>query len=182
MGTIHLVPSDFEDVFLISPYQTSDDRGMLIKTYAKDQFLEHGINFSLVEETFVRSNNSVLRGLHYQRTLNQSKLITCVLGRAQLVIVNIDKKSAMFGKWISYELTPSISLYIPGHYAIGTYAMEDSLFHLGYGEEFIAGFSSGIRWDDIDIGIEWWINKEPFVSEKDLKLPYLKELVQENIL
>ena len=166
-----------EDIIQFFPLFLSDHRGSLLKSYSQEDFLSRGIHFSPVEETFLKSNQNVLRGLHFSKTLKQSKLITCISGKVQLVAVNVDKKSSSLGNWFSYELTENVVIYIPGHYAIGTYAFEDTLFHLGYGEKFMTENNAGIRWNDSYIGIEWELKDEkPIIAAKDLRLPLFKEM------
>lgn len=42
--------------------------------------------------------------------------------------------------------------------------------------EYSPPHDGGIRWNDTDIGVEWGI-ESPLVSEKDVKMPFLKDLL-----
>lgn len=168
-----LVSIGFKDVYLINILSNSDHRGKLIKIYSYEFLSKNGIEFIPVEETILSSKKFTLRGLHYQNTLKQSKMITCICGHLQVVLANVDMKSESFGEWASFELKENEVLYVPGYYALGTLAMEESLLHIGYGEKFIANNSTGIKWDDPRLGIEWVKTEELLISDKDKLLPYL---------
>ncbi|MCI8392180.1 MAG: dTDP-4-keto-6-deoxy-D-glucose epimerase [Roseburia sp.] len=174
MGQFKFEKTTFDDVYLIRPFYLNDQRGSLNKFYAHKEFQDNHIQYIPVEEAIINSRQGVLRGLHFQSTMKQSKLITGIFGNVQLVIVDVERLSSNFGHWISIELKSEMNVYIPGHYAVGTYAIDDMAIHMGYGERFMAEFSGGIRWDDPDIGIEWSTN-HPIVAEKDLNLPGFNE-------
>ena len=66
--------------------------------------------------------------------------------------------------------------YIPAGFAHGfvTLSGEAELFYKT-DNEYAPTHECGIKWNDPDIGIDWGIDFEPILSEKDKKLPTLKE-------
>ena len=175
MGNIEFKKTEFQDVVLIAPFKAVDSRGGLYKCFSEEQFSEIGVEFAPVEEAFIVSEQGVLRGMHFQRDYLQSKMITCVEGSVQVVVVDVDRKNKTFGKWLSFDLSQYNGLFIPGHYAIGSLAKEKAILYIGYGSYDNPNMKSGIRWDDPDVGIKWSISGSPIVSEKDMLFGKLED-------
>lgn len=164
----------FDSITLIGHKKVTDNRGSNTKVYdeaSRNQFVP-------VECLVIESKKNVIRGLHYQAKKGQSKRITCISGKLYVVVADVSPNSKTFGKWCAVTLTQSnTSIIIPSEYAVGTYAIEDSVFLCECGENpFIAELSSGIRWDDPTLKISWPIceGQVPVISEKDLILNELK--------
>lgn len=87
MGQFKFEKTTFDDVYLIRPFYLNDQRGSLNKFYAHKEFQDNHIQYIPVEEAIINSRQGVLRGLHFQSTMKQSKLITGIFGNVQLVIV-----------------------------------------------------------------------------------------------
>jgi len=171
--------TEFPEVIRIMPFCASDGRGRAVKDYAAELFAENGISFVPVETLYIESRQGVLRGLHFQRVKQQPKLIRCLKGNVWSAVVDIRKGSPVFGRWISEELSEDngVALYVPGGFAFGTLAIQDSLLSCKYGEKFMAEYDDGIRWDDPDINVRWPVNQVQglIVSEKDRALQSLKK-------
>lgn len=161
----------------ISAFQASDERGGMVKAYSREILLEHGIDFTPVESLLIMSKAGVLRGMHFQRVKPQPKLIDCIYGCVWCAIADIRKDSPTFGKWICAELAGGSGeeIYVPSGFAFGSLALEDSLISCQCGERFYAEYDSGIRWDDPELGIQWPLDKDPIISEKDQHLKGLRE-------
>lgn len=175
-------------VFQITPFSSTDNRGMLVKDYSQKLFKEKGIEFEPVETLCIYSNCNVLRGLHFQRGKGQAKLLRCVSGLIWAVVVDLRSESSTCGKWIGEELTPEKELFVPGGFALGTYALQDSILECKCGEKFYAEYDDGIRWDDKDLSISWpleYISNKVILSERDRNLQtyhsYLKSIGKKNI-
>lgn len=163
------------DVFFITAFHTQDERGGLIKDFSKAQFIQMGIDFEPSETLFITSRRYVLRGLHFQRVKQQSKLIRCIKGRIWCAVADLRGDSETFGQWISVELCGEgyDELYVPSGCALGTLAYEDSLIIMQCGEEFYSEYDDGIQWNDPDINIKWPLEKlegSPVISKKDQRL------------
>jgi dTDP-4-dehydrorhamnose 3,5-epimerase len=155
-----------------------DERGFFLESYKKSDFIANGIDVEFMQDNHSLSAKGVLRGLHYQKSPStQAKLVRVMSGTAWDVAVDIRKNSPTYKKWIGVELSGDNKrmLYIPEGFAHGFVAMTDNV-HLMYkcSNEYSPVHDAGIRWDDPELAIDWRIDK-PVLSEKDLKLPYLKD-------
>lgn len=119
----------------------------------------------------------VVRGLHYQLTRPQGKLVTCTQGRIYDVAVDIRRGSPTFARWVGVELTaddPRL-LWIPPGFAHGFCALSevaDVAYKLT--EVYASEDERGILWCDPEIGIEWPL-AVPRVSQRDQALRRLKD-------
>lgn len=179
------MPFEFErqkisGVVLVKPKVFGDSRGFFMESYKKSEFGVNGINVDFVQDNYSKSGRDVLRGLHYQRApFAQAKLVRCSRGRIYDVAVDIRAGSETFGEYVKVELSEDnkCMLYIPEGFAHGFVVLSDEA-ELIYktSAEYAPEYDSGIRWDDKDLNIDWGIDFEPVLSEKDKNLPYLKEL------
>ena len=169
---------EIPDVILIKPEVFEDERGFFMETYKISDFKNAGIEYNFVQDNHSRSKKGVLRGLHYQlEPMAQGKLIRCIRGRIWDVVVDIRKGSPWYGKWIGVELSEEnkLMLWIPPGFAHGFVALEnDTEVIYKVTKEYAPELDRGIIWNDPDIGIEWPVDN-PILSEKDSKLPRLKE-------
>lgn len=169
-----------EDLILVKPKIFGDNRGFFAEWYKKSDFVSNGINVDFVQDNHSKSSKGVLRGLHYQQSpYAQAKLVKCIKGQIYDVAVDIRPNSKSFGKYVKVELSEDnkYMLYIPEGFAHGFVVLSDEA-ELIYktSAEYAPEYDSGIRWDDKDLNIDWGIDFEPVLSEKDKNLPYLKEL------
>ncbi|MCM8525859.1 MAG: dTDP-4-dehydrorhamnose 3,5-epimerase, partial [Lentisphaeraceae bacterium] len=120
----------------------------------------------------------VLRGMHFQKTKPQGKLIQCLRGEILDVVVDINKKSPTYGEYFSIELSDGNhrQLYIPPGYAHG-FCVVSEIADISYKctDVYDPSDEGGIAWDDPDVGIQWPLNN-PLLSAKDLEHPQLKDL------
>ncbi len=170
-----------EDLILVRPKVFGDNRGFFAECYKKSDFALNGINVDFVQDNHSKSSKGVLRGLHYQQSpCSQAKLIKCIKGQIYDVAVDIRPDSKSFGKYVKVELSEDnkCMLYIPEGFAHGFVVLSDEA-ELIYktSAEYAPEYDNGIRWDDKNLNIDWGIDFEPVLSEKDKKLPYLKELL-----
>ena len=169
-----------EDLILVKPKIFGDNRGFFAECYKKSDFVLNGINVDFVQDNHSKSSKGVLRGLHYQQSpYAQAKLVKCIKGQIYDVAVDIRTDSKSFGKYVKVELSEEnkYMLYIPEGFAHGFVVLSDEA-ELIYktSAEYAPEYDCGIRWDDKDLNIDWGIDFEPVLSEKDKNLPYLKEL------
>jgi dTDP-4-dehydrorhamnose 3,5-epimerase len=167
------------EVILIEPKVFPDDRGYFLETFKSSDFLSNNIPNKFVQDNLSFSRKNVIRGMHFQRKpKEQGKLVSVIKGRVIDVAVDIRKESPTFMKWIAVELNDSQNamLYIPAGFAHGFLSLTEEVYLLyKCTNEYDPIADSGIRWNDPDIGIAWPINN-PVLSEKDQRLPYLKDL------
>lgn len=169
-----------KDVKLIIPKVFEDDRGFFCESYKKSEFIANGIDVEFNQYNHSLSKKHVLRGLHYQATpKGQAKLVRCVKGEIFDVAVDIRKDSPTFGKWVGEKLSQENKhmMYIPEGFAHGFVVLSDEA-ELLYkaSNEFSKEHDRGVLWNDSDIGIDWNIDFEPILSDKDKVQPKLKEI------
>ncbi len=177
---------EIEGVILVKPKVFGDNRGFFMETYRKSEFFQNGITCDFIQDNHSKSSKGVLRGLHYQATPKpQAKLIRCSKGKVFDVIVDLRKNSKTFGKWFKAELSEENKnmLFIPAGFAHGFVGLSDEAELLYKTDtEFFPELDRGLLWNDEEIGIDWGIDFEPILSEKDKIQPKLKELNKEELL
>lgn len=175
-----------EDVILVKPKVFGDNRGFFMETYKKSDFFENGITEDFVQDNHSKSSKGVLRGLHYQaKPYGQAKLVRCVRGRIFDVAVDIRKNSKTYGQYVKVELSEENKhmLFIPNGFAHGFVALTDDV-ELMYktGGEYAPNADRGILWNDEELNINWEIDFEPILSEKDKLQPKFKDINKEELI
>ena len=160
-----------EDVILVKPKVFGDNRGFFMETYKKSDFVANGIDVEFTQDNHSKSTKGVLRGLHYQaKPYGQAKLVRCSKGRIYDVAVDIRKNSKTFGQYVKIELSEDNKnmLYIPAGFAHGFVALSDEveIIYKASGE-YAPQADRGILWCDKEINIDWGIDFEPILSDKD---------------
>ena len=169
-----------EDVILVKPKIFGDNRGFFMESYKKSDFIKNGITVEFNQDNHSKSSAKVLRGLHYQaHPHSQAKLVRCSKGRIYDVAVDIRPNSKTFGKYVKVELSEEnkYMLYIPEGFAHGFVVLsnEAELLYKASGE-YNPLADRGILWNDKDINIDWGIDFEPILSDKDKVQPCLKNI------
>lgn len=168
------------EVVLVKPRVFKDDRGFFMETYQKQIFIDEGIPYEFLQDNHSSSQKFTLRGLHYQLTHTQGKLVRVVVGEIFDVAVDLRKNSPFFGQWVGVYLSSENKhqLWIPPGFGHGFFTLKDRTdvvykttnYYDKEGERCI-------RWDDPDLAINWPIpdGEKPLISEKDLQAPFFKE-------
>ncbi|MBS0630242.1 MAG: dTDP-4-dehydrorhamnose 3,5-epimerase [Verrucomicrobia bacterium] len=142
----------------------SDERGFFSEIYRQQelQFVQDNLSFS---------KKGVIRGMHYQSTPGQAKLVTVITGKIYDVFVDIRPESETFGKWGAVELDPSMQILIPVGFAHGFAVLSDSAHVLYKVSNFYnPETEKSFRFDDPTVGIKWPIAK-PILSKRDQCAP-----------
>ena len=119
---------------------------------------------------------NVLRGLHYQLSEPQGKLVQVVFGSILDVALDIRVGSPTFGKYHSIILSSKNKklFYIPEGFAHGYLVLSEfSIVQYKCTNVYNPKDEYGIKWNDPDLNINWG-NESPLLSEKDNCLPLLK--------
>lgn len=150
-----------------------DDRGFFVERFQSHNYKIEGLPSQFVQENHSYSLPGVIRGLHFQHTPPQGKLVGVINGRVWDVVVDIRPWSNSFGQYYAEELSGSngLLLYIPVGFAHGFCVLGDQPADLLYQttEYYEPKGENGLKFDDSDLGIPWPINS-PIVSERDSKL------------
>jgi dTDP-4-dehydrorhamnose 3,5-epimerase len=171
-----------KDCFVITPEIFSDHRGIFLESYHKKKFNEAtGLELEFVQDNQSVSKKGVLRGLHFQSgEFAQAKLVRVIYGEVMDVVVDLRPDSPTFKK--SYNIILSDKnrhqLFIPQGFAHGFVTLsETSVFSYKCDRFYYPGSESGVIYNDPDLAIDWDFPEEELIlSEKDTKLPTLKEL------
>lgn len=172
---MEIVTTGIDGVVLIKPVIHGDDRGCFVETWQKERYEAAGITLPFVQDNHSRSTYGVLRGLHFQKTRPQGKLVSVSLGSVFDVAVDIRPDSPTFCQWYGVELTQENQwqLWIaPGlaHGFVVTSARAH--FHYKCTDYYCPGDEGICRWDDPAFGIKWPV-RHPQLSEKDRQAPLL---------
>lgn len=164
-------PTHIPEVMIIEPKVFGDERGFFFESFNQSTFQElTGVNVSFVQDNHSRSSKNVLRGLHYQITQAQGKLVRVIAGEVFDVAVDIRRSSPNFGKWVGVYLSAENKrqLWIPAGFAHGFVVTSDSAEFLYKTTDYWAPqHERSIRWDDAAIGVEWPLSASPILSTKD---------------
>lgn len=136
----------------------SDPRGRFKRQYCQREFAEAGLNSQWVQVNHsVTLGRGSIRGMHFQRPpAAEIKLVSCPVGRAFDVVVDLRDGSETFLKWIVVEIDEATSCYVPAGCAHGFQALTDEV-HLIYfhSADYAPECEGGIRFDDPAIDIKW---------------------------
>ncbi|MCD7781985.1 MAG: dTDP-4-dehydrorhamnose 3,5-epimerase [Methanosphaera sp.] len=172
--------TSIEGVYVIETKVFDDERGYFMETYQKDVFDEAGLNFNFVQDNQSKSKKGVLRGLHFQYTQPQGKLVRVISGEVFDVAVDLRRDSPTYGKWEGVILSAENKkqFYIPEGFAHGFVVLSDEAeFTYKCTDFYKPNDEGGIKWDDPEIGIDWPIDDidEIILSDKDKKWKSLKD-------
>lgn len=177
----NFIPQKIEDVVLIEPKVYTDNRGFFHEGYKKSEFVENGIDVEFLQDNYSKSTKRVLRGLHFQTApYEQAKLVRCIRGRIIDVALDLRPDSLTFKKYVKTELSEENKrmLYIPAGFAHGFVALSEVAEILyKVSAEYNSESERGIIWNDSDLNIDWGIDFEPILSDKDKTFPKLKEVI-----
>ena len=177
---MNVVKTKLEGVVVIEPTVFGDDRGFFLESYNQRHYAEAGIHASFVQDNHSRSERGVLRGLHFQKTKPQGKLVRVTRGEVFDVAVDVNPDSKTFSQWIGVNLSSENHklLYVPPGYAHGFVVLSESAdFQYKCTEFYDVSDEGGIAWDDATLNITWPI-ENPILSDKDLHLSSLNEHVR----
>lgn len=171
-----------KDCFIITPEIYSDHRGFFLESFHKKNFNEAtGLELEFVQDNQSVSKKGVLRGLHFQSgEFAQAKLVRVIHGEVLDVVVDLRPDSPTFKQSFQIILSDKNhhQLFIPQGFAHGFITLsETAVFSYKCDRFYYPGSESGIIYNDPELAINWnFPENELILSEKDTKLPTLKEL------
>ncbi|MEM8498753.1 MAG: dTDP-4-dehydrorhamnose 3,5-epimerase [Pseudomonadota bacterium] len=174
---MNVIETVLPGVLVIEPTVHGDHRGFFLESYRANQYAELGINQPFVQDNHSRSQYGVLRGLHFQISQPQGKLVRVTRGSVFDVAVDVNPESDTYGQHVGVELSDDNHrlFWVPPGYAHGfVVTSETADFQYKCTDYYQPADEGGVVWNDPDIGINWPV-KLPTLSEKDLALPRLAE-------
>lgn len=175
---MNVIATGLSGVVIIEPKVFGDERGFFLESFHQDRYKQAGINLSFVQDNHSRSQSGVLRGLHFQKSRPQGKLVRVVQGEVWDVAVDVNPTSLTYGQYEAVLLNAENKrqFYIPPGYAHGfVVTSETADFEYKCTDYYDPDDEGGIIWNDPDLNISWPVT-DPVLSEKDRVLPTLKEL------
>ncbi|MDY0308802.1 MAG: dTDP-4-dehydrorhamnose 3,5-epimerase [Castellaniella sp.] len=164
-------------VRIIEPQVFGDERGWFLESFSARRYRDTaGIDLVFVQDNVSRSTRGVLRGLHFQRTRPQGKLIQVTEGAVFDVAVDIDPRSATFGQHVAIELSADNhrQIWIPPGYAHGFCVIsETATFQYKCTDYYDPDDEGGLAWNCPDLAIPW-PERHPVLSAKDQRHPGLQ--------
>ena len=146
--------------FFVDLQIEEDERGFFSRSWCQNEFIEHGLNPSLVQcNVSFNLRKGTLRGMHYQvEPFPEAKLVRCTMGMIYDVIIDLRPESPTFKDWFGVELSDENrhGLYIPFGFAHGFQTLVDnSEVFYQMSEFYHPECSKGVRWNDQSFGVEW---------------------------
>ena len=172
-----------EGVLIIEPKVFGDHRGFFLETFHAARYKElAGIELEFVQDNYSSSlEQGVLRGLHFQKTKPQGKLVRCVRGEIYDVAVDISPNSKTYGHYVSVLLTAENKqqLYVPPGFAHGFQVVSEEGADVEYKctDYYDPSDEGSIIWNDPKLAIKWPLSTA-ILSGKDAEAPTLASLAQ----
>ena len=170
---MHLEKTKIKDLIILRSEVHKDNRGFF-KEISKKKVLKKNLVFDCLS----RSKKNTIRGLHFQKTNPQGKLITVVEGEIIDVAVDLRKKSKTFGHHVAIKIKhdSNFSIYIPEGFAHGFVCLSKkcTLYYRCTNYRHKQSEST-LRWNDPALKINWLV-KSPILSKKDKNGKLLNEI------
>ena len=167
---LQLILTSLKDVVILEPKVFGDERGFFLEAYNEETFKTLGLPTRFMQDNHSGSRKGVLRGLHYQMHQPQGKLVRVLRGEIFDVAVDLRRGSAQFGQWFGLVLNAENrrSLWIPPGFGHGFLVLTD-FAEVSYKatQLYARAFERSILWNDPAIGIDWPLDGEPTLSDKD---------------
>jgi dTDP-4-dehydrorhamnose 3,5-epimerase len=174
-----VIKTKLPGVVIIEPKVFGDHRGFFLESYHTERYAAAaGIELSFVQDNHSRSSKGVLRGLHYQISKPQGKLVRVVRGEVLDVALDINPQSSTYGEYEAVLLSEDNyrQFWVPPGYAHGFVVLSDIAdFEYKCTDFYDPSDEGGVIWNDPQVGIDWQCDN-PKLSDKDLKLPTLSQL------
>ena len=120
---------------------------------------------------------ATLRGFHYQKKpFSEAKIVSCLKGKIFLVLLNINKNSKHYLKYVKFILkeNDNTSVLISKDCATAFLTLKSKTLVLYYMSDFYKKNESiGIRYNDPKLKVKWPI-KPKVISQRDKKFMNLE--------
>jgi dTDP-4-dehydrorhamnose 3,5-epimerase len=159
----------FPGCLVIEPPVFSDRRGCFVEIHHSQKLKAAGLDVTFVQDNYSQSAQGTLRGLHYQISQTQGKLVWVVRGAIRDVVVDLRKSSPMFGKSFSVELSEDNfrQIYVPPGFAHGFFVQSEKADVFYKCTDFYAPkHERTLLWNDPALDITW-PSTNPILSDKD---------------
>lgn len=176
---MNIIHTAIPDVLIVEPQVFGDERGFFFESFNKQSWQkETGLTTEFVQENHSRSGKNVLRGLHYQIQQAQGKLVRVIAGEVFDVVVDIRKSSPTFGHWTGIHLSAENKklFWVPAGFAHGFLVLSEVAEFLYMTTDYYAPqHERAILWNDSELAIDWPLEGEPLLSDKDREAGSFKD-------
>jgi dTDP-4-dehydrorhamnose 3,5-epimerase len=167
-----------DGLVLIEPVVHGDERGFMVESYARDEWAGLGVDVDFVQHNHSRSSRGTLRGIHFQTSPGQAKLVRAARGAILDVAVDLRRDSPTYGQWEAHVLDDEKhrQLFVPVGFGHG-FAVLSEVADVCYqvSSVYDPATEAGIAWDDPEVGVDWQVS-DPLLSERDKAAPTLSEI------
>lgn len=158
-------------VLLLTPKKFSDARGSFWETYNERSMHDAGLPTQWKQDNTSVSLKNVVRGIHYQITQPQGKLVRVTYGAVFDIAVDLRRSSKTFGRHIGVELSEEnrAILWIPPGFGHGFAVLSDKAgFAYKVTDYYSPSAERTILWNDPKLAIAWpFTHHDAVVSAKD---------------
>jgi dTDP-4-dehydrorhamnose 3,5-epimerase len=176
---MNVIKTKLKDCLIIEPKVFGDERGFFLETFQADRYADLArISLPFVQDNHSRSSKGVLRGLHFQKTKPQGKLVRVVRGEVYDVAVDIRSYSPTYGQWEAVILSEEnkTQFWVPPGFAHGFVVLSETAdFEYKCTDYYDPSDEGSLLWNGSDLNIPWPIDN-PKLSEKDANAPKLADL------
>jgi dTDP-4-dehydrorhamnose 3,5-epimerase len=166
---MNVIETSIPGLLIIEPKIFGDERGFFLETYNEARYKDAGIKETFVQDNLSFSSKGILRGLHYQKPMEQGKLVQVIAGEVYDVAVDVRAGSPTFGHWEAAILSAENKkqFYVPPGFAHGfVVTSETALFSYKCTDLYNPSGERTIAWDDAELNISWPV-ESPQLSDKD---------------
>lgn len=178
---MNVINTQIEGALIIEPKVFGDERGFFLETFQAERYKEMAaIDLPFVQDNHSRSGKNVLRGLHFQKTKPQGKLVRVVRGEVFDVVVDIRQDSPTYGLWAGVILSEENKrqFWVPPGLAHGFVVLSEVAdFEYKCTDYYDPSDEGCLMWNDPTVDIEWPEGVEPILSIKDQNGLALSELL-----
>jgi len=167
---VRVIKTKLEDCVIIEPKVFGDERGFFLETFQSARYADSaGIMLPFVQDNHSRSTYGVLRGLHFQKSKPQGKLVRVVKGEVYDVAVDLRQHSTTYGQWEAVVLSEQNKkqFWVPPGFAHGFLVLSDIAdFEYKCTDYYDPLDEGSLLWSDPELDIPWPI-EDPILSNKD---------------
>ena len=168
---MRVTTTELDGVLVIDPpTRFADFRGEFVELYNERLYHEAGVKVKFVQDNFSTGKRKVLRGIHGDN--RTWKLVSCLLGKVYFVVLNWNRTSRQYAKWVSIVLSDSNhqQVVVPPRFGIAYLVLSDSaIFHYKQSTYYNPKAQFSVRWNDPKLRISWPV-ADPIVSQRDAGL------------
>jgi dTDP-4-dehydrorhamnose 3,5-epimerase len=176
---VNVIETSLQGCVIIEPTVYGDERGFFLETFQTEKYAAvAGIHTPFVQDNHSRSTRGVLRGLHFQKTKPQGKLVRVVRGEVFDVAVDLRKGSTTFGRWEGVILSENNKrqFWVPPGFAHGFLVLSEIAdFEYKCTDYYDPSDEGCVLWNDPALNIDWPLGK-PILSHKDANAQLLREV------